>query len=102
MKAESRNKYKGVKIHLDEKECQSYLDWLTSRKQQGETQIVTSLAVKFAKEIAKTIRDIQVEHPDVLEERTEEQIKEALLRDQKKIVEQLQTMESGADWKAVK
>ena len=101
-KAERRGKYPGVKVHLDDKECKLLLGQYAYRKKNGLTQGVIDAALQFAKEVTKSIRELQTEHPDLLEERTPEQVKESLLKDQKKIVEQLSTMHSGKDWKSIK
>ena len=98
-KMERRPKHPGCKLHLDDKETQEFLDWYQKYKDGFE---VEGEAFVFTKRIAKSIKKLLAEDSLLLEERTEEQVKEALLKDQKKIVEQLQTMESGADWKKVK
>lgn len=86
MKAEPRGKYAGIKLHLDEKECQAIL--------KGEFP-------DFLKKVGKTISQMMAEHPDMLKERTQMQIVKALKRDQKKIVEQLAAIDKGGNWKAV-
>lgn len=101
MKAESRAKYPGVKLHLDDKECLKSLAWLAKRKQEGNSQAVLIDAVELAKEVAKIIRDIQADKPEVFAVRTEEEVEAALLKDKAKIEAQLSTMKSGKDWKAV-
>jgi len=100
-KSDKRGKYKGTKIHFDEVDCQEYLDWY-AKYSSDNLQDGNPEAVLFCRRIAKTIRNLIAEHPDLLEERTEEQIQEALLKDKKKIEEQLSTMKSGNDWKKVK
>ena len=101
-KADRRGKYPGCKVHFDEKDCQEFLEWHKKWKSgtTGENSHIE--AVNFCRKIAKTIKTVMAEHPDVLKERTEEQVRESLLKDQSKIEEQLATMKSGADWKAVK
>ena len=42
-----------------------------------------------------------MEHPDLLEERTEEQVQAALLRDHGKIEKQLKAIKDGGEWKDV-
>lgn len=98
-KSDRRGKYPGCKIHMDDKDCQEFLDWYTKYKVGEE---VEPEAVGFAKRIAKSIKVILTEHPDLLKERTPEQVEESLLRDKKKIEEQLAVKASGKDWKAVK
>ncbi len=100
MKCEPRGKYAGLKLHLDEKESQEILDWYKLYK-SGNAQD-SPIPAAFCKNVAKAMKEILVEHPDMLKERTPEQIKEALLRDQKKIVEQLAVIKQKGDWKKVK
>ena len=100
-KSDKRAKYKGTKLHFDEADCQEYLDWYA--KYSSDTlQDGNPEAVLFCRRIAKTLRVLLEEHPDLLEERTEEQIQEALLSDKKKIEEQLQVIAKKGDWKVVK
>lgn len=101
-KAEKRGKYAGVKVHLDGPECKALLVWLEHRSKHGETVAINTEAVKFAKTIAKTIRDLRAEFPKLLEDRTEEEVVEALKKDQAKIVEQLGSIKNGKNWKEVK
>lgn len=97
LKIESRGKYAGVKIHLDAKDSQELLDWLKFYETQGNTNVATT-PLKFAKAMAKAIKNLLAENPDVLKERTPEQIKKAMLKDKAKIEKQLA---AGGDWKQV-
>ena len=99
MEADSRGKYAGVKLHLDEKESQKLLDWNEARK-AGKTPAVTLgyEAIEFCKQVAKAIKILLKEHPEALQPRTPEQIKAAMLRDKAKIEKQLA---AGKKWKEV-
>lgn len=100
MKCEPRGKYAGLKLHLDEKESQEILDWHKLHKSgNGEGSPVP---IAFARNVAKAMLKILVEHPDMLKERTPAQVLEALNRDRKKIDEQLATIKQKGDWKKVK
>ena len=95
MKAEARGKFSGVKIHLDAEECQEILQCL-----EGSTLTWSStFSAKFLAKLGKKIKALLVEHPDLLEERTEEQVQAALLRDHGKIEKQLEALANGLDWK---
>ncbi|MGE3341568.1 MAG: hypothetical protein AB7J46_06765 [Candidatus Altimarinota bacterium] len=98
LKTERRGKYGGEKLHLDAEQCKVLLGWHQERKFGGNTNSSNEWAVEFTKAVAKSIKDLLKEHPDMLEERTPEQIKEALLRDKAKIEKQLA---AGKDWKSV-
>lgn len=102
-KYECRGKYSGVKAHFDEKECQELLDFLKLYKSGNAGSTVDgSIPLKFTLAVAKGIKDILKEHPDMLKERTPEQILEALNRDKTKIEAQLQVIKKKGDWKKVK
>ena len=106
-KIERRGKWGGVKAHLSGPECQRLLDWREKYKKQknnGEypSADLSDTSFEFVKDLSKSIKGLLEEDPKLLEDRTEDQVKESLLKDKRKIEEQLQTMESGADWKKVK
>lgn len=95
MKIEARGKYAGVKVHLDGDEAAMFLDFT-----KGETKKAD--VIEFASKLGKKIHKLVGEHPNLLKERTEEEIKASLLSDKEKIENQLHAMSSGEDWKKVK
>ena len=102
-KSDRRGKYPGIKAHLDEADCQELLEWYKHLKEGTKSsKELMPEGIQFAKRLAKTVKEVLAENPDLLEERTPEQVREALEKDQKKIQEQLATMKSGDDWKKVK
>lgn len=102
IKAEPRGKYAGVKLHLDEVDSKELLDWykLYNSGNAGST-VSGAVPLKFSIQICKAIRDLLLEHPDMLKSRTPAQIKAALEGDQAKIQQQLQALAKGKDWKLV-
>ena len=94
MKCEARGKYSGTKVHLDGEECKEILDFL-----DPNCVFSAALPQKFVTKLGRKIKALLTEHPDLLKERTEEQVQAALLKDQKKIVQQLEALEKGKDWK---
>lgn len=99
MKIEPRGKYAGVKVHLDGEESQMFLDVYKDHSKGGvDYTDGYDFAVKLGKKISKLVGEM----PNLLEDRTEEQIKEALTGDAEKIEKQLKAMAKGADWKKVK
>ena len=98
MKIEPRGKYAGVKVHLDGDEAGAFLKWADGK---WSTEPNPSL-VKFASKLGGKIQRLIEEIPNLLEDRTEEQIKDALEGDQEKIEKQLAALSGGKDWKRVK
>ena len=96
MEFESRAKYKGVKVHLDEVECQAFLDWRKNWKKTGNQD--NDFLLDQISLISKAIKDLLKTNPDVLKDRTPEQITEALNKDKAKIEKQLA---AGKKWKEV-
>lgn len=97
---EPRGKYAGVKIHLDGEEAQSILTIASLAKTDNGPKLAVP-AINFIIKLGKKIKGLLVEHPNLLEDRTEEEVKEALYKDQDKIEAQLAAMEKGKDWKGV-
>ena len=105
MQIEMRPKHAGVKIHLDGDECKTILDYYTHNKTSAPTltAVVSSNPLAFpyqhVTKLGKKIKALLAEEPLLLDDRTEEQVQAALLRDQEKITKQLKAMETGEDWK---
>lgn len=101
MKIEKRGKYPGVKVHLDPEECEAFIGLAKDAAQVEilKTPVKTYLTISL--KIGKKLMGIAKDEPDFLIERTPEQVKESLLKDQAKIVEQLKAMDTGKDWKKV-
>ena len=107
MELEPRPKNAGCKIHLEVDECQEILDWLKEYGIQPEylgTSYYKAAFVPFkvTKQIAKAMRVLLKEHPDMLKPRTPEQIKEALEVDHKKTGEALSAIKAGGSYKKEK
>ena len=86
MKAESRGKYPGLKLHLDDNECKALL--------AGDFP-------KFKEKVTKIIQSELAEKPAMLEARTTAQVVQSLEKDQAKIVQQLAAIKGGKNWKKV-
>ena len=119
MKIEPRGKYAGVKVHLDGEEAGVLLDILDKAQidELNTDKFIYELAsvggdsitldtirrsIQFASNLGGKIHRLIQEVPNLLEDRTEAQIKEALEGDQEKIEKQLAAFEKGKDWKKVK
>jgi len=73
MKVERRGKYPGIKLHLGEPECNRILDF--DRKPTNESEWACFYLIeKIGKRIRKAIED----DPSLLEDRTEEDIRQCL------------------------
>ena len=97
MKIEPRGKYAGVKVHLDGEEAGMFLKWAESAHPFTQPDAIIKFASKLGNKVQKLIKEV----PNLLEDRTEEQIKEALTGDAAKIEKQLAALEKGKDWKKV-
>lgn len=103
MKIEPRGKYAGVKVHLDGDEAAMFLEWVKNGSKApiyipAQSEPVITFASKLGGKIQKLISEV----PNLLEDRTEEQIKASMEKDLAKIHAQQEAMAKGKDWKAVK
>lgn len=97
-KADKRNKYPGTGIHLEADDCNEILKWHADFKANKQSQLVQEQAIDLCKRLAKSVKAVLAEHPDMLQERTPEQVKAALEKDAAKIAKQLK---AGKNWKEV-
>ena len=94
-----------MKVHLDGDECKAILDYCLHNTSSAPTLtgVVSSNPLAFPYQhiakLGKKIKALLAEEPLLLDDRTEEQVQAALLRDQEKITKQLKAMETGKDWK---
>ena len=103
MKIEPRGKYAGVKVHLDGEEAQNFLTVYEKWYHLLSPPPISKKfgALNFALQLGKKIKNLMKEHPQLLEDRTEDEIAEALQRDKEKIEAQQFAMKKGKDWKGV-
>lgn len=99
MKLEPRGKFGGVKVHLDSKECQSFMDYakeihgkggLINQNLSNPFQMTVVIGTKIAKLLAK--------HPDLLEDKSEDHIKEILMSEAEKAQAKLDLLNKGSKW----
>lgn len=95
MKIEKRGKYPGVKVHLEPDEVEEVVRFAGSVKTE-------TFGVRLLTKLGKKINTLTGEHPDLLEERTDDQIREVLEGELKAAQEKLALMDAGHDWKKVK
>lgn len=103
IKVEARGKYPGVKVHLDREHCEILLALAADYKKAGNDKKQAapsyfSLAVGIGKKIAS----LKEEMPNLLEERTEEQIHATLSKELIESQEKLAAIGKGADWTKIK
>ena len=102
LKTERRTKYSGLKIHASGEQCKALLNWKKERKLGGNTNSSNEYAVEFTKAVAKAIKILLKEYPDMLEDPSTEQVSKALNEAKEKMEKQLATIAAGKDWKKVK
>lgn len=97
MKIEPRGKYAGVKVHLEGEECEELLDIYNARNCASDLD-KDNLSLRFAIRLGKKINQLLEEEPKLLEDRTDEQIKAALLKEQEESTRKLEKLEKGQKW----
>lgn len=90
MKIEPRGKYGGVKVHLDSEECERLIDVPT-----------VSFTLPFVQSLGSKIKHLMQEEPDLLMDRTQEQIAAILAKESEKAQLQLNQIKSGSQWQQV-
>jgi len=95
MKIEKRGKYAGVKVHLDEGECNQLLQ-LTQNDYNSD-----NIAVMFTGKLAKKISTLLKEEPGLLKPRTPEEIKHELEVEFESAKQKLIALHQGGDWKEI-
>jgi hypothetical protein len=104
MKVESRGKYAGVKVHLDANEAESLIKAasnLSDPKFYQADLISVAVPLKLAKKMGEQIKDLLKENPDLLKERTPEQVAAILAKESEKAGLQLNALKNGKDWKKI-
>jgi hypothetical protein len=103
VKIEKRGKYPGVKVHLEPDECQVFMalaediELCSVGTHESDAMDYFTIALKIGRKMRKAAK----EHPDLLLERTPEQIEAALLSDKEKIEKQLAAGVTTSAWKHV-
>jgi hypothetical protein len=100
MKIEKRGKYPGVKVHLEPDECALLVGVksVDMGHQPGVKNPSIVAAFKFTAKLGEKIRKLQADEPDLLEERTLEQIREELELELRKAKEKLEKLNQGQIW----
>ena len=101
MKVEPRGKYAGVKLHLDKDECQKLLNFYTSA-QDTASGIILSAGTKFLLGMGKKVKDLLIDHPNLLHDRTDDEIHATLCKEAGESKLKLEAMGKGLDWKKIK
>lgn len=96
-KLEPRGKYKGAKWHLEEDVCRLLIDLFKNPTPQAFLEVQT-LAVKVGEKLV----DLEKECPNLLKDRTPEEIKAELENEFNSAKAKLEAMAKGKDWKEVK
>ena len=94
MKIEPRGKYAGVKVHLDIEDVKVFLDWVSEK----HTDSTFGDVVSFSLRLKKKLLGLVGEYPNVLKERTKEEIQAALELEQEAATEKLDKIKKGLKW----
>lgn len=110
MKIEKRGKYPGVKVHLEPDECQAFIafakDAEVALNKSNSIEHFTghsgpptyfSISQKIGSKLAK----LMVDEPNLLIERTEDEILASMEKDLAKINQQKAAIAMKKDWKQV-
>jgi hypothetical protein len=98
VKVEKRGKYGGVKIHLDANECYTILG---TTAPDADEHVILIVAPAIISKMSRKITELLEEEPDLLADRTEEEIIAILAKESEKAALQLKQAKSGSDWKKV-
>lgn len=109
MKLEPRGKYAGVKVHLDGDECKALLSRFPDGYpilQFGKAVAVSNIDAQAAKagmklgtKLASKIRELMGEHPGLLNDRSDDEIRLALEHEAEQAKLKLDKLAKGEDWK---
>lgn len=95
MKLERRGKYPGVKVHLEKDECEEILKVMNGGEVvPGEEFITYNFYHKLGKQINKLIQS----EPDLLIDRTPEQVKEVVELEFITAQKKLEALQQGKKW----
>jgi len=100
MKAESRGKYAGVKLHLEPEECELLIA-VSKTMTVADFNSQLAAAVPLIAEMCKQVRKLSIKLPKLLEERSTEEIAAIMAKEIEKQKLQLAQLKAGADWKTV-
>lgn len=99
MKLEARGKFGGVKIHLDAEECKAFLKqyppqgvWIPS---------TANFALTFPRVFAKKLRTLLLEVPDLLKDKSPEQVAQVLTHEAEKAAAKLAALKKGEAWQEI-
>jgi hypothetical protein len=109
MKIEKRGKYAGVKVHLEPDEVEAFIALAADHKKGGGSPAMYPLNSKsstnyftLSVQLGKMVNKLMVEEPDLLKDRTPEQIKMELIEELRAAEEKLKVIDQGGDWKKIK
>lgn len=98
MKLERRGKYAGVKVHLDGPECELILSDFSMTSQDKNMM----REANFYLRLRKKLEELKKEFPDLLKDRTPEEIEVELKSEMLKSELKLDALSHGKDWKGIK
>lgn len=100
IKVERRGKYAGVKLHLEPKHCEVFRKWW--EQVQAGQDFDTSKIEHLSEKIGALINELFMEDLTLYQDRTEEQVKETLMKEYVESEKKLTHIKEGLDWKKIK
>lgn len=94
IKVEKRGKYGGVKVHLDGPQCQALLNYILAAPESKEVGVAVAILMETALAIKKLLK----KEPDLLKDRTPEEIAAILLKEKEAAELKLERMKNGKEW----
>lgn len=97
MKIEPRGKYAGVKVHLDEAECQTLLSIYEARGDDSDFDKDNN-SFNFSVALGRMIYKLLQKEPGLFKERSHAQVYDALLLEYEEAMKKLDRMDRGEKW----
>lgn len=101
IKVERRGKYGGVKVHLEPEDCKLLISMHEAFKAANWSKQPIGYMFLINR-MGQAISELLVEHPDLFDERTPEQIEEVLKLEKEQAELKLANITKGITWNDVK
>lgn len=102
MKLEPRGKYAGIKIHLDKDETEHILGLNAKATSPHDVNTQNFKSREFVIKLGKKIHRLMQEHPDLLKDKSDEDVAKMLEYEAEKASKKLVALKSGKQWQNVK
>ena len=92
---EPRGKFGGVKIHLDKEECERLLGKIAKLDPQS---LGKGAPIKILVKMGKGIKKLQEQHPDLLQDKSLDQVMATLAEEAEKAQKKLEKLKEDPTW----